>query len=244
MVYAKRRNYRRRASRKVSPFKRVKSRALVAKAKTRRLVKLIKGVTLKQSETKYKTESFSIINQFHDVLGGVSIWNAGSYSIFPTQGVQDDQRIGDNILTQGIMMRAIFQIPADRRNTMFKLWYVPTNEQSSGSPFTYSTFFHNISGNGMLDPIQKDRFPNARYLGKFMNRSNDQQPDEDKTIFVKRWLPMKKNIKFYADAASPPVNIPTHGHIVMLPYDSISTLITDIVITRAQFTFTLYYKDP
>lgn len=236
---------KRRSTIKKSPFKRVNTRAMVARAKTRSLVKLIKGVTLKQAETCYRSKSVSIPNYFHDVLKPIDIWGPTNVGIWPNQGAGDGERRGDEIYLTGIMYRGVFQVPHDRRNVAFKMWYVPFNTEQ-GDPATYSNFFHNITGDGMIDPVQTDRWRGLRYLGKFRCRSVDQATGDpnDKTIHVKRWIPMKRKVRFIQDSSQQPSNMPEVGRIMVLAYDTITTLITDIVITRSENCFTIYYKDP
>lgn len=250
MVYGRR--YRRktamrkRTSVRKGPFKRVNTRALVAKAKTRSLIKLIKGVTLKQSETCYKSLARSVPNLFHDVLTQVSVWDPSSGGLFPSQGPGDGQRRGDEIYLTGIMYRGIFQVPHDRRNMRFKMWFLQHNS-SQGSPGTYGQFFHNITGDGMIDPVQTDRWKGVRYLGTFKCSASDQATGDpnDKTIHVKRWIPLKRKVTFTEDGSVIPASgLKEEGSILIMPYDTITTLITDIVITRSEHCFTLYFKDP
>lgn len=231
---------------KATPFKRVNTRSLVVKKKTNELVKLIKGVTLKQAETCYRSVSRPLANLYHDTLRVVPIWTNSDTSIFPPQGNSDGDRRGDEIIAQGIRMRMVIQIPFDRRNTILKMWYLPMNS-AQGDPTNYGNFFHNVSGNSQLDPVQTDHWKGIRYLGLFKARSVDQNLTEvgnNKTILVNRWIPMKKRLCFINDGSTVPGNIKEEGFIVIAPYDSISTSTLDIVVTNIETTFTLYYKDP
>lgn len=236
-----------KVSKKLTPFKRYNSKALVNRAKTKTLTKLIKKVTLKQSETCYRSKAVTSNNLFHDVIRGVDIWDSytGATTIFPAQGSSDGDRKGDEIYTTGIMYRGAFQIPHDRRNLVFKMWFLSSNT-SQGDPTVYSNFFHNVTGDAMLDPVQTDRWKGVRYLGQFRCRAVDQTTGDpnDKTIHVKRWIPMKRKVTFINDGSTTPANLPEQGRLIIVPYDTITTLITDILITRSEHSFTLYYKDP
>lgn len=236
--------------RKATPFKRVNARRLVAKAKTKSLVKLIKGVTLKQAETCYKTfsvksvaGSFNSIN--HDSLSSIAIWTPSTTTIFPVQGNSDGERRGDEIYATGIRYRACFQVPSDRRNTIIKLWFVPFNT-NQGDPNIKSQFFHLLTNNVILDPIQTDRWGGTRYLGSYRFTGRDQPTDsQDKTIFVNKWIPIKRKVCFRSDAENiVSTGLKAFGYIVMAAYDTISSLTTDTIVSRTEHSFTLYYKDP
>lgn len=232
--------------RKTTPFKKYNKTSLVNRAKTKALIKLIKQVTLSQSETCYRSKSVQVLNYYHDTVRPIDIWGPGNLSLWPPQGLSDGERKGDEIYTTGIMYRGVFQIPFDRRNTQFKMWYVPYNTEQ-GDSAVYNNFFHNVTGDGIIDPVQTDRWKGIKYLGKFKARSVDQNLTEvgnDKTIHIKRWIPIKKKITFINDGSQQPSNMQEVGRLIVLPYDAISTFTTDIVITRSENCFTLYFKDP
>lgn len=217
-----------------------------SKYSSRSLVNLIKQVNLKQSEVKYKTLSLTKTNIYHDTLDDFQLWDSsGTANIFPDQGTTDSSRIGDRIMVQGIRLRMVLQIPWDRRNANIKMWYVPFNN-GQGSPTTYGEFFHNITGNSQLDPIQKKRWPSVVYLGNFYLRSKDRDSGAthtDATIFINKWLPLNKAVYFKADASNAPVNMKEYGRIIIAPYDTISSATTDIIITNLEASATLYFKD-
>lgn len=254
MAYGRKRmGGRKRTMRKTSasPFKRVNTRRLVAKAKTKSLVKLIKNVSLKQAETCYKTFSVkSVAGSFnginHDSLSSIAIWTpTGSTSFWPVQGNSDGERRGDEIIATGFRYRGVFQCPSDRRNTIVKIWYVPFNT-SQGDPNIKSQFFHLATNNVILDPIQTDRWPGTKYLGSLRFTGRDQPADsQDKTVFINRWIPLKRKITFRSDGENLlSGGVKGFGYIVMAAYDSISSSTTDTIISRSEHSFTLYYKDP
>lgn len=106
---------------------------------TKSLVQLIKQVNIKQSETKYKTLSIPWSSMVHDNVYKRDLWN-NSTSCFPNQGTTDGNRIGDRIVCQGIQIRAVFDIPWDRKNLKLKLFYLQYNTDQ-GDPTTYGNFF-------------------------------------------------------------------------------------------------------
>ena len=144
-VYNKKRTYNKRKSSKPKM------------TTNKSLVKLIKQVNIKQSETKYKTKSYTWSSLQHDNIYKVDLWNSSDSALFPGQGTTDGNRIGDRIVAQGIKVRMVFDVPWDRKNVKLKLFYLTYNSDQ-GDPTTYSNFFHNITGNARLDPVQKKRY--------------------------------------------------------------------------------------
>lgn len=210
------------------------------------LVKLIKNVTLKQSETKYVSKSISVINFYHDTFKGINLWDASNTQIFPAQGTSDGHRNGDEIYLTGIMIRAVFVVPFDRRNMRLRMWFVPHNPVQ-GDPTVQANFQHNITGNIFLDPIQTDRYKGVKYLGTYRCLSSDQTTTagSDKTILFKRWLPINRKITFQQDNSQAVVSgLKERGYIICTQYDTTTTLTTDVLITSMEMAATLYFKDP
>ena len=112
------------------------------------------------------------------------IWKVNSTSadtIWPAVGDGDANRTGDMIQATGMKIRGVFEIPNDRFNMRMKIWYVQWNT-GDGTPSTQSEFFHNISGNIMLDPIQNKRFRSIKYLGEIKCRPTDIQNATAQTL--------------------------------------------------------------
>lgn len=214
---------------------------------TKSLINLIKTVNLNQAEHKYKTSSGTLVNMKHDTLYSYQLWDyLGTLSGFlPQQGVSDDERIGDRIMVQGFRLRMVLQVPWDRRNMNVKLWFIPYNT-GQGNPTTYSDLFHNVSGNSQLDPIQIKRWPGVIFLGNYSLKPKDRDisaQQTDATIYINKWVKMEKSVYFKTDSGNIPSNLKEYGKIVFAPYDTINTLLTDNVITKAEITATLYFKD-
>jgi len=183
-------------------------------APNRSLVKAVKAINLGLSETKYKTKADTMSNLYHDNLYDYQLWDSsGTANIFPSQGSSDAQRIGDRIMCQGIRIRMALQIPWDRRNLNLKIWFLPFNN-GQGSPTTYGEFFHNVSGNSQLDPVQTKRWPGLKFLGNYSVRPKDRDGSEsstDSTIYVNKWISMKKAVYFKADGSNTPTNLREYG---------------------------------
>lgn len=236
----------RKVSRKLTPFKRYNAKAMVARAKTKTLTKLIKAVQLKDSETCYRTYKLQSFALYHNSIAAHSIWYPGNpigNNLFPTQGNTDGNRKGDEIICQGIRLRMVLNVPYDRRNTTFKMFFIQWNSVQ-GNVGLRTDLLHDITGNIMLDPIQKDRWPGVKYLGSYTSRAKDLQGTDHHTILVNRWLPLKRKVTFLTDGNVEPANLREYGSVVIFSYSTTGALETDAVATNCQFTATLYYKDP
>lgn len=226
---------------------------------TASLVKLIKPVNIRQSESKYKTTSYTWGPLDHDYVYKTDIWS-NTVNLFPGQGTTDATRVGDRIVCQGIMLRAVFDIPWDRKNCKLKAFFIPWNSDQ-GSPDTYENLFHSITQNSRLDPVQKKRYPGMQYLGTYQiererapfntNPTNDAHTPAANvistntgTICIKKWIPMyNKKLFFRSDATNQPSNLKEVGSIVLAPYATINTTITDHIVLSGEMSATVYYKD-
>lgn len=217
-----------------------------------RFVRKVRSALLKTTETGYKSLTVAqgtgaAIN--HDTLKNFTLWDEAYTPLFPTQGLGDGNRIGDEIYVTGLKLRMQFEMPYDRRNTKIKLWYVPY-DSASGDPALQAHFQHNVTGNTFLDPIQNKRWPGVKYLGMYQLTSTDQphiigETPEDKTLFINKWIPIYKKVAFKEDGSSVVVSgLPERGSIIATAYDTYSTFQTDTVVSRGEIACTLYYKDP
>lgn len=254
--YMKKRTYTKR--------KYTKTRSPIKKKKYNGLVKLIKSVNIKNSESKYKTLTANYPAMVHGNIYKNDLWSS-SVSIFPSQNSTDAGRIGDRVIAQGVMLRMIFDVPWDRKNVKLKCFYLPYNSDQ-GDPTTYTDLFHNVTGESRLDPLQKKRFPGIKYLGTYQIEperapyytysAGTQVPDSDEissntgSICIKKWLPMyNKKVYMKADASNQPSNLKEYGSILILPYATMNTskdgviLPGDTIILNGKMTATLYFKD-
>ena len=106
------------------PTKKVYRKKTTKKRSTSGLVKLIKSVNIQQSESKYKTTSYTWGALSHDDVFHKDIWSS-TINLFPGQGTSDANRVGDRIICQGIMIRAVFDVPWDRKNVKLKAFFIP-----------------------------------------------------------------------------------------------------------------------
>lgn len=208
---------------------------------------LVKNTLLKMAETNYKSHDVKGQGFYHDTLARHDLWSPTSTdvnSIWPLQNDSDSGRNGDMIQVAGIKIRGVFEVPNDRFNAKMKLYFVQWNS-SDGTPTNQNEFFHNVSGNIMIDPIQNKRFRSVTKLGMIQCRATDVQQGtaQTKTIFFSKWIPMNKKVYFKGDGSENPTNLKEYGSILFCPYDTISSVTTDMIIVNSELTYTIYYKD-
>lgn len=243
-------------AKKTPIFRKFNANKMVAKKKRQNLVKLIKDVQLDESEMKYKSGTYSVLSLAHNNIYEAHLWSPTPGTgvtltqIMPSQGTNDGSRIGDRIYLKGIMLRAMFQITGDRRNTSIAIYYVPHNSEQ-GSPSSYNDFFHNVTGSSMMDSVQKKRFPKAKLLGRYRVKPSDlhhtsiasSNPVNSASIYMKKFIPIEKKVYFKADASVQPSNLEEYGTIVIAPYQNVNTLATDVLVVNCDIHATTYYKD-
>lgn len=232
-------------------FRRINSKSLVAKKRRTNLVKLIKDINVKQSERKYLTKSTPTGALYHNQVYQFHLWGPTGTTLdcLPSQGVTDGQRLGDRIMLEGFMIRGLFQVPGDRRNTQINLYFVPHNSEQ-GNPS--SDLFHNVTGSTMVDPIQKKRYPKAIWLGKYRVKPSDMlekttaawgDATNSPCIYVQKFITFNKKVYFNADASIKPSNLSEYGTICVCPYQGWSALATDNIVINADLNATAYFRD-
>lgn len=199
------------------------------------------GTDLELSSATWNHNSLNVINLWNAVAG---TGTAGT-RLFPTQGMTDGNRIGDEIYATGISVRLILNLPPDRRTTNIKAWYIPHND-TQGSVTNKGHLFHGLLNNVMLDKVQTDRWPGIKYLGMFRNSDPDNVTTTSHgQIFIKIWIPLKRKVTFITDGDTVTARgMKERGSIVFASYDKINTLESDNVVNNIQGEVTLHYKDP
>lgn len=253
MVYRKkttRKNY----AKKTPIFKSINTKGMIAKKRRNNLVRLIKDVQISESEMKYKSGTYSVSSLNHNEIYEAHIWATpgGSYvfsDIFPGQGTSDGNRVGDRIYAKGILLRGMFQVTGDRRNTSVALYFIPHNSEN-GSTGDYNQLFHNVTGSSMMDSLQKKKFPKAKFLGRYRVKPSDlhfagtaNTSENSASIYFKKWIPIEKKLYFKADASTNVQNLEEYGTLVIAPYQNVNTLSTDTLIVNCDLHATLYFKD-
>lgn len=234
-------NNRKRTYKRKNPLKKPTKNDM-AKIQERRLVSMVKKITLNQAETKYSTKSITFTELYHNSLNN---FGTNILAGLPNQGTGDGDRVGDSINMVGIKFRLMLGQKGDRPNVSFRVFVVSYEDSTSGNPTAYNDFFHNVSGNALLDPVQYKRF---HVLKQFTVRNTKGSVDtfnaaKEYTRSVQFWVPYKKKVQFRGDSSILPVNIPEHMNVIVVPYDAQGTLVSDN-IAYGTGAATIYYKDP
>ena len=223
---------------------------------TAALTKLIKNVTMVQSETKYISKNLAFSAMDHNKIYQAHIWGqtgaAALMGAMPFQGPGDDERNGDRITIKGFMLRAVFDIPHDRRETQIAVYFVPHNS-GQGDPSDRAQLFHNITGSTISDPIQKKRWTGITKIGQFRLRASDNSmyaqstagnySINTKTIHINKWIPYNTKAYFVADNSIVCSNLREYGTLCFCPYATRNTLETDNITLTGEVNVTTYYKD-
>lgn len=232
-------------------FRKMNNSKVIAKKKRSNLVSLIKQINIKESERKYKSTTLTTGQMYHNLIYQFHIWGSSgtlAFDALPAQGTTDGHRVGDRILLEGFKVRAIFQIPGDRKTTTVAIYWCPHNSDQ-GDPS--SDLQHNVTGNTLVDPMQKKRYPGAKLIGKYRCKPVDSMEDagswataqNSMPIYVSFWIPIKKKVYFIADASTTPSNLKEFGSLCIAPYHTYSAVSTDNIVVDAQINATAYFKD-
>lgn len=225
--------YKRKATKKWSKKRPSK------KAKTSFAAK-VKKVILRTAEPKHKNyemagTSLSPVQLFHNVIEArvINLGNA-----IPLQGDSQNERVGDQIDASGWMLRMMCGQKADRPNMTFKYWVV---EVPKGELYVYNSWFENITGTPMLDPINKDMCRVVK-SGTWKPHNGSMANATDEYTFQRTiHIPYKRKIKFPRGSSQ------THDmkdlYFMFCAYDAFGALVTDNIAYYSAAS-TLYYKDP
>ena len=240
--------YRSGYARSMRKSKRVTGRKRRAPASVgrRNLVKLIKRTVLKKVEGKEKHVDMGKNEVYHNCFySGTPIntglvWPLNASTVMPTQGVSENQRVGDQIYMSGYKIKMLIGQKADRPNINWR-WLVVSVPKGSG--ITYANWFKALTSNILLDDVNSD-FVKTHASGIWRpNEAGLVGGLADEYTFTKKlWIPYKKLLKY-----GPGDGVNTHNdndlYFVLMAYDAFGSLITDN-IGYVQSSSTLYYRDP
>jgi len=215
-----------------------KRKAVRAMPQKRKLVKLIKSVTMKQCESKVKYTNWQKIEMNHNSFNLYNHLNIAAS--MPSQGTAEDQRIGDEINMSGFKLKIFCGQKGDRPNVNWRYFVLSVPK---GASISYTNWFRVITGNVMLDDPNPD-FVKVLKTGYW--RPNQAgltgTGDDEFTFFKTMWIPYRKNIKFGPGGA-----VTTHNdndiYCCVFVFDAFGTLVTDN-IAYCQMSQALFYRDP
>ena len=156
----------------------------------------------------------------------------------PGQGVQDEQRVGDQINVSGWLLRMVIRQKADRPNMTFKYWIV---EVPKGETYVYNSWFDNVTNNTMLDKINTDNC-RVKKSGTWKPYTGAMANATDQFTFVKQiFISNKKLYKFTRNGSQ--VHDQKDLYILLVAYNAYGSLLTDTIATY-EMVSTVYFKDP
>lgn len=217
--------------------KRASRRKKAPMRSTGKFARAVKKVILRTAETKAKNFAWSKTELYHNVSSARQI-NVGT-ALWPVQGDADNERQGDEINMLGIKLRFLFGQKGDRPNVNWRLVIgsVPTNYT-----YSYGTFFKDVTGNTMLDEVNKDRVQlMSQKWFKPAPVTYGQAGGDEYTFTRQLYVPRKKLIKFGTDGGAD--HNDRYILCVICCYDAYGSLITDN-IAYTQIWQSLYFKDP
>lgn len=148
------------------------------------------------------------------------------------------------------MLRGSFNFAGDRRGTTLRFYLLQPAQVTEA--VTYDKLFHNITNNVELDPLDKDMFPQTKYLGayKIPDRSAPTASIDgtseliDSNLIFKKWIPFTRKIKFKQNNSNEPTSIPPYMMLLVTAYDHNSAFETDICVKNIDMVASFYYSDP
>ncbi len=159
----------------------------------------VKKVVMKTGETNRLNISWNKIELFHNVLSLSQMLHLNAPSVLPQAGPGQSDRIGDRMSSLGWTVRMLIGQKVDRPNVNFR-WFtisIPKGTNLVGINLPYNAIFENVTGNILLDDIQKDivRVIATGYMRP--NQAGLAATGNDEYTFTK-WLfiPHKKTYKF------------------------------------------------
>lgn len=235
------------------PLRARKSGGLVKRVpfgrKTKRMVRLIKKVSLSQCETKNTHQIEEDIDIYHNLQ------TIKTNLLYTRQGMADNNtgtssyamRIGDKVIARGLQFKFWFANTFDRPNVMYKVIFFKYYTQ--GTPPT-SIFKSQGTSNIMIRDLDNEKLKVIKVKQFNLQLGNSAAPSNGYTTanlkeahrYMKCYIPLNNaQVHYIGDDSGTPRNV-DYGFCVCA-YDSFGTLQTDIVGTFA-YNVKFYFKDP
>lgn len=241
--------YKKRWSSRKPMKKRGLRKGAVKRASTKRLVNLIKKVSLRSSETKMAYTIVENNQLYHNVA------NIKQDLLYTTQGITAtdtgtssySNRIGDEVIARGLSIKFWLANKLDRPNVMYR---IVVFRYTSGDTVTSNDVFLSATTNFMVKDYNTSKIKvlYSRIINLQVGAS--QTPLSGQNInygkeahkLLKVWIPLKnKKLKYEGDLSG----VPKWSDIgfCIVPYDSYGTLTTDNIASYAYHS-KFYFKDP
>lgn len=225
----------------------LKKRAVTA-AKRKSLVRLIKKVSLRQSETKHTHQIIENVQMYHNVPMVLT-----SSLLFTDQGMGDTQtgsqafamRIGDEVVARGISLKFWIANKLDRPDVIYKIIvfkYRANTTLANADPYvTQGT--HNY----LIRDLNTEKFQIVKVKNVRISTSAQRITAAD-TFYgaeghkaISMWIPLGNQKVKYEDGGNVPL-MKDYG-VSIVAYDSYGTLTSDNIGSLA-LNRKFYFKDP
>jgi len=159
----------------------------------------------------------------------------------PTQGTGDNQHTGTKYKIIGQQLYLMFSVAADRLNTKFRVLIL--RYPSSKSISAYTDIFDSITGNIMLDPVDKDICTVLYDKITGLKNINPTNSTDNSTWYKKIWIPKQKYVVQTEDNGSSSVKFPKFtDYLMVFAFDAHGSLTTD-TIGSVQVSRRLFFVD-
>lgn len=242
--------FKRKAS--ASKYTRNKRRKVYKRKTYRRtnLVRTIRAVALRNTETKYKERGGENINLYHN--GGATPDFLQINNIIGTgQGDDVASRAGDEIFAKGIAFKIWLSNKADRPNVMYRIIVYTSPVLSAVTVADDVKELLDTSsggGNRMLSYANTEKFK-ILYNKMVQPFSGDYSlepsaTNKEHSKLIKFYLNLKnRRVKYNSPNGPEPKYQRDHIHLAVIPYDAYGTLTSDNIASCA-INIRFYFKDP
>lgn len=215
---------------------------------SKKLVNLIKKISLKPSETKNTHNITENINLYHNSP------NVQWAHLNTTQGTGDDNtgtnnnvaRIGDEVIARGLSYKIWISNKLDRPNVMYRIIFFRYQSLLNGSMPSTVPYCSQGSTNYMIRDLDTEKFKIIKTI-TFQIQNNAQRISGTSLLgaeghkYLNVWIPFKNQKIKYEDNSSVP-RFFDYGFSICC-YDSYGTLTTDNIASFA-VNIKFYFKDP
>jgi len=212
------------------------------------LTRAIKRTVFNMKELKYKDlklDDFAMKHNAYSVAYKLKLFTGvipgTSQNWMPEQGDTSHTRDGNEIYLSGIQVRLQLRFFPDRLNgkCLIHVVKVPKGQ----SIFAYEDVYDNITGNIMLDPMDKDKVKCIYKKTVYPGVMNPGVPTTGKDVcrYLNFFVPYKGTLRFQGDTETTH-NMAHDYHLIIQAYDSANSLVSDDVAS-VQSYFRVMWRD-
>lgn len=214
------------------------------------LARVIKSVSLKNSETKYRKIQNENVQLYHNAGNGVvgtTYYMVVQNLLQTQQGLTQSDRIGDAVHGVYLKVKLWLSNKSDRPNVMYRVAIItmPADQTGSGNP---TNLFRGDIGNKMLDYIDTDRYKVIAHkiiqpmAGDYSLESGATNREHSRMVTFS--IPLKnRKVVYNTDNGLIPRDQRNCLGLMVIPYDAYGTLTTDNIASMSYVT-KFYFKDP